>query len=69
MGDIINLRQARKRRVRDEAQARATAARAASGLSRAERAKTALERDGVVRRLDGHRLEAPPGDPPVDGAV
>jgi hypothetical protein len=69
MGDIINLRQARKRRTRDEAQARATAARTTFGLSKGERAKTALEREVNVRRLDGHRVEAPLADPTVDGAV
>lgn len=66
MGDVINLRQARKRRTRDEAQALASAARAASGRAKAERAKTALERGAEVKRLDGHLRDAPCG-PRVDG--
>lgn len=55
MADVVNLRTARKQRARAEARRRV----AVKAGDEAERAKaaTALER----RRLEGHRLDGPPG--------
>lgn len=56
MGEIVNLRRARKRkeRVRDEAAAAAN--RAAFGVPKAAKREARAERDLLERRLDDHRL-------------
>ncbi|HEY7661699.1 MAG TPA: DUF4169 family protein [Xanthobacteraceae bacterium] len=57
MGDIVNLRSARKRLKRLTAEREAAAKRILHGRSKAERQLT-LKRDGKARRdLDGHRIE------------
>ncbi len=59
MSEIVNLRQARKRRDRDEKRRKADENAAKHGRAKADRerhdALTNLER----RRLDGHRREDP----------
>ena len=62
MPDIVNLRQARKRRDRAAAEKQAESNRLAFGRSKAERRQTEAERDKAERGLDGHRLET--RDPP-----
>ena len=57
MGDIINLRRARKRAERQLAEQKASANRLLHGRSKAERQLDA-ERDTKVRRdLEQHRIE------------
>jgi hypothetical protein len=60
MGEIVNLRTARKQAQRRKAADRAAENRAAHGASKRERAETAAETDKRNRTLDGHRIE--PGD-------
>lgn len=60
MAELINLRQARKRRDRAVAERKAEANRLAFGRSKAERRVTEAERDRAARDLDGHRLSDEP---------
>lgn len=56
MGDVVNLRRARKAKARSDAQAQAAANRAAFGRTKAERQADAAD---VARRecgLDGAKL-------------
>lgn len=57
MGDIVNLRQARKRKARAEREAEADANRIAFGRTKAERNATRDETERATRRLDAHRLQ------------
>ncbi len=57
MGDIVNLRQARKRRGRERAAAAAVRNRAASGMTKAERRAIEAERAKDERALDAHRID------------
>ena len=57
MAEIVNLRQARKRRARDTARAEADANAARHGRARSDR-EAAEALDALARRnLDGHRLD------------
>lgn len=56
MGEIVNLRRARKDRKREDADRKAEANRLAFGRSKAEKTSTALETSLAERRLSGHRL-------------
>jgi hypothetical protein len=57
MGDVVNLRRARKRAERELAERKAAANRLLHGRSKAERELEA-EREAKVRRdLDRHRVE------------
>ena len=58
MGEIVNLRLARKAAARRSKEAEAAANRAAHGRTRAERAATRAEADRAARLLDGARLES-----------
>lgn len=63
MGEVINLRRARKARDRATAETTASANRALHGRTRAERESEAIERSRTDRLLDGARIEdeaAPP---------
>ena len=53
MGDVINLRQARKVRKRNESEAMAAANRVRFGESKAEKGKRAAEAERAARLLDG----------------
>ncbi len=64
MGDVINLRAARKAKARKAADATAQENRAAFGQSKAERERLALERLLEERRNQGHRR----GRADADGA-
>jgi hypothetical protein len=56
MGEIVNLRRARKARARDEAAQRAAENRARAGMSKAERAAEAKRKELAARTLDHVRL-------------
>ena len=58
MGDVLNLRMARKRRKRAAREAEAETNRAAHGLSAAERRRIEAERERAGKALDGHSLSA-----------
>ena len=60
MGEIINLRRARKARARQAAVVTADANRAAFGRTKAERARDAAARARAARVVDDARLE--PGE-------
>ena len=63
MAEVVNLRRARKERARAEAAKQADANRVAFGRTKAEKSLTAAERDLAARRIDGHKLEKPEGEP------
>jgi hypothetical protein len=58
MGEVVNLRQARKRRDRDAREKEADANRVKHGLSKPEKGLSAARREHDARKLDGHRLES-----------
>ena len=62
MGDLVNLRTARKRAKRREAERQAASNRLAHGRSKAERALTRSQGDKARKDLDQHRIDA--GDGP-----
>jgi hypothetical protein len=57
MADIVNLRQARKRKARAEKEAQAQANRVAFGRTKEERRLGEAQTDLETRRLEGHRLD------------
>lgn len=57
MGDIVNLRRARKERARIQADEQAQINRVAFGRSKAERNMSEAERALAQRRIEGHKLE------------
>jgi len=61
MGDLINLRRARKLKARDDKAKSAATNRLAFGRSKAEVRLTEAERDLERKRIDAHRLQADPG--------
>ncbi|WP_294395135.1 DUF4169 family protein [uncultured Sphingomonas sp.] len=61
MGEVVNLRRARKAKARSDAAARAEQNRALHGRTPDERRRDDLATERLVRHLDGHRLE-PGGD-------
>jgi hypothetical protein len=56
LAEIVNLRIARKRAKRLEAEQEAAANRLAHGRSKSERTETRVSRDKDHRRLDQHRI-------------
>ena len=58
MGDIVNLRQVRKSRMRAAAQAQAQVNRLQSGRTKADRTAAAETQARQERRLDGHQIAA-----------
>ena len=56
MGEIVNLRRARKRQAHEAAECEAAANRLLHGLPKDERRRLNAERDVEAKRLDGHRL-------------
>lgn len=62
MGDIVNLRRARKDRDRQRLEAEAVDSRIAFGMTKAKRLCLESERDKAERSLYGHRLAAPDRD-------
>jgi hypothetical protein len=59
MAEIVNLRQARKRKARAERQAEAELRRATFGRPKGERTLTDAERLLLARRLEAHRRDDP----------
>ncbi len=57
VAEIVNLRQARKRRARQEKAAKAAENRRAFGRSKAERTSDEAEREKLQSTLDGQKLE------------
>ncbi|MDX8497578.1 DUF4169 family protein [Mesorhizobium sp. VK4C] len=62
MGEVVNLRQARKQKARNEKERLAGENRALHGRSKAERERDRLTSDRTEKFMDGHRREKP-GDP------
>lgn len=62
MTEIINLRRARKAKVRTEKDAAAEANRVKHGTPKALRNLTEARREQVAERLSGHRLDEPEAD-------
>lgn len=56
MGEIVNLRRARKNKARARDEAVAAANRVAFGVSKSAKQAARAERDLAERRLDDHRL-------------
>jgi len=63
MGDVINLRQARKARDRRLAEQTAAEARARHGRSKEQRALEQAEADRLARMVDHSWRDIPPADP------
>jgi len=57
VAEIVNLRQARKRRTRAEKDAQAEQNRMSFGRTRAEREASAAKAELEARRLEGHRRD------------
>jgi hypothetical protein len=57
MAEIVNLRLARKKKVRADKETRASENRVAFGRSKAERQATRAEKEIAARRLDLHRRD------------
>lgn len=64
MADLVNLRQARKRKRRSEQESAKAANRKAHGQTASERKKTNLVRALEERRLEGHRRAKPGSNKP-----
>ncbi|MBS7697937.1 MULTISPECIES: DUF4169 family protein [unclassified Chelatococcus] len=60
MAEIVNLRQARKAKLRAEREAEANTNRARFGEPTALRRARDVQDERDKRQLDGHRLERPP---------
>jgi hypothetical protein len=56
MGEIVNLRRARKQKERQRAEKDAAANRATFGIAKAARRKARAERELQAQQLDGHKL-------------
>lgn len=71
MGDVINLRQARKAKARAEKEAQAQENRARFGRTGAEKRRDVDTAGREERRHEGHRIEPSPadGDKDPDGGV
>jgi hypothetical protein len=57
VAEVVNLRQARKAKVRAEKEAKAAQNRAHYGRSRSERQREAMERALARKNLDGQRRD------------
>lgn len=62
MGEVVNLRRARKQKARNEKERLAGENRALHGRTKAERERDRLTSDRAERFMDGHRREKS-GDP------
>ena len=62
MGELINLRRARKQRRREQGEAVAAANRLAHGVSKAAKREAREERERAERALEGHRREPSGGE-------
>lgn len=57
MVEIINLRQQRKQKAREEREKAASANRALFGRSKAAKQKASAEEELARRKLEGHRMD------------
>lgn len=57
MADIVNLKEARKRKAREERQRDAAAQRVLFGRTKNEKARDAANKSAEIRKLDGLRRE------------
>ncbi len=55
--EVINLRRVRKGKLRDDKARQADQNRARFGQTKAERVKTAADRERATRTIEGHRRE------------
>jgi hypothetical protein len=55
MAEIVNLRRARRKKARAEAETKAASNRLVHGRTKAEKTKTRAEEEAAERRLDGHK--------------
>lgn len=62
MGEVVNLRMARKRAARASKEREAEANRALHSVPGAERRLAEAREQAQARRLDAHRLENPRGE-------
>ena len=62
MGDIVNLRRARKGKQRLREEAEAVANRVAFGLAKSTKKKLQADKDLAARRLEAHRLPGGEGE-------
>jgi hypothetical protein len=61
MAEIVNLRIARKRAARDNAEKHAVEQRRAHGISKPERERATAQRTKAHKQLDQHRIEPDDG--------
>ncbi len=57
MAEIVNLRRARKKKVREEKETRAAGKRTRFGRTKAEKREAAAERAHTGQSLDGKKLD------------
>jgi hypothetical protein len=55
-GEVVNLRTARKRKAREQAESEAAARRVEFGLSKDEKTLSAARRELTERALEAHRI-------------
>ena len=63
LGEIVNLRRARKQRRRNQDDATAAANRLAHGVGKAAKREAQAERERAERALEGHRRDADSEEP------
>ncbi len=66
MGEVVNLRLARKQRARAAATVRADENRRLFGRNAAQKASDAAERSRLAKTLDGARRNDAPSEPTVE---
>jgi hypothetical protein len=66
MGDVVNLRRARKLKGREDSAKTAAANRLAFGRTKAEIRLSEAERELERKRIDAHRLQADKREEPHD---
>ncbi len=57
MTEVVNLRTARKRAARNQAEHSAAENRLAHGVSKVDRKRAAADRDSLQRNLEQHKIE------------
>lgn len=57
MGEIINLKDARKRKAREDKKAKAAGNRWLFGRSKADKKKAEAEKNKAAKKLDGNKLD------------
>jgi hypothetical protein len=57
MGDIVNLRRARKNKARSAAETEAAVKRLQHGQGKAEKKLSKAEQEAAARKLDGHKRD------------